>query len=197
MLHAGLHKIIFVLYPNFFKVNLSYRARKLKHIKMCQKYVYHVLCLMSFNLCIMSYVLCLITFFYVLCIICYVLCLMSYVLCLMSYCLMSYVLCLVSYVLYPLYVALVTCNMWHVTSDMSQVICDMWHETHPMWHMTCDMWHVTWDMYYVTCDMCTEVLYWSSTGVYFNVFWYSRKKPFYIFLNDLHMRYEDKWVSIF
>ena len=116
--------------------------------------MYHVLCSMSYN--------------FFLCLMYYLLCLMSYVLCLMSYCLMSYVLCLVSYVLYPLYVALVTCNMWHVTSDMSQVICDMWHETHPMWHMTCDMWHVTWDMYYVTCDMCTEVVLW-SISMYFDI----------------------------
>ena len=60
---------------------------------MRQKYVYYVLCPMSFNLRIMSYVLCLITFAFIMS---YVLFVVSYVLCLMSYilCLMSYVLCL-------------------------------------------------------------------------------------------------------
>ena len=78
----GCIKYFFVLYPIFFKVKLSYGAQKFNHIKMRQKYLYYVLCLMSFNLCIMSYVLCLISFvfLYVSCLICNVLCLMSYVL---------------------------------------------------------------------------------------------------------------------
>ena len=57
---TGLHKIFFVLYPKFFQVKLSYRAPKLKYIKTRQKYVYYVLCLMSFTLnvlCLLFYVL--------------------------------------------------------------------------------------------------------------------------------------------
>ena len=45
----------FLSYPNFFKVKLSYRACKLKYIKIRQRHVRYILCLMSFKLFIMSY----------------------------------------------------------------------------------------------------------------------------------------------